>query len=61
MMDHDSIKKETNQESNNICNEIKHVEATVSEIFSSQFSEVLCFFLFYNPDKPNVNLLVFMR
>ncbi|KAJ4906371.1 Metal tolerance protein C1 [Raphanus sativus] len=39
MMDHDSIKKETNQESNNICNEIKHVEATVSEIFSSQFSE----------------------
>ncbi|CAH8353245.1 unnamed protein product [Eruca vesicaria subsp. sativa] len=38
MMDHDSIKKESNQESN-ICKEIKHVEATVSEIFSSQFSE----------------------
>ncbi|CAH2057613.1 unnamed protein product [Thlaspi arvense] len=38
MMDHDSIKKESNQESN-ICEEIKHVEATVSDIFSSQFSE----------------------
>ncbi|KAJ0239967.1 Metal tolerance protein C1 [Hirschfeldia incana] len=38
MMDHDSIKKETNQETN-ICKEIKHVEATVSEIFSTQFSE----------------------
>ncbi|EFH58393.1 hypothetical protein ARALYDRAFT_322424 [Arabidopsis lyrata subsp. lyrata] len=36
-MDHDSITK-SNQESN-ICQEIKHVEATVSDIFSSQFSE----------------------
>lgn len=48
-MDHNSIKKETNQESN-ICKEIKQVEAIVSEIFSSQFSEVLCFFSLYNPE-----------
>ncbi|KAF2578161.1 hypothetical protein F2Q68_00001980, partial [Brassica cretica] len=34
MMDHDSIQKESN-----ICKEIKLVEATVSEIFSSRFSE----------------------
>ncbi|XP_010507850.1 PREDICTED: metal tolerance protein C1 [Camelina sativa] len=32
--DHDSIRNESN-----ICREIKHVEATVSDIFSSQFSE----------------------
>ncbi|KAL1226291.1 Metal tolerance protein C1 [Cardamine amara subsp. amara] len=38
MMDHDSIKKKSNQESN-ICSEIKHVENTVSDIFSSEFSE----------------------
>lgn len=57
-MDHDSLKKETNQESN-ICNEIKHVEATVSEIFSSQFSEVLCFFSSIIQTKPNVKLLRF--
>ncbi|KAG7531137.1 Cation efflux protein cytoplasmic domain superfamily [Arabidopsis suecica] len=36
-MDHDSITK-SNQESN-ICQEIKHVEATVSDIFLSQLSE----------------------
>ncbi|KFK37536.1 hypothetical protein AALP_AA4G269800 [Arabis alpina] len=34
MMDHNNTKKESN-----ICEEIKHVEATVSDIFSSQFSE----------------------
>lgn len=34
MMDHDSIQKESN-----ICKEIKLVEATVWELFSSQFSE----------------------
>ncbi|XP_024010771.1 metal tolerance protein C1 isoform X2 [Eutrema salsugineum] len=38
MMDHDNTNMESNQESN-ICVEIKHVEATVSDIFSSQFSE----------------------
>ncbi|CAN8285754.1 unnamed protein product [Cochlearia groenlandica] len=38
LMDHDSMKKESNQESN-ICKEIKHVKDTVSDIFSSQFSE----------------------
>ncbi|XP_010506821.1 PREDICTED: metal tolerance protein C1 [Camelina sativa] len=36
--DHDSTRNESNQESN-ICREIKHVEATASDIFSSQFSE----------------------
>ncbi|EOA29470.1 hypothetical protein CARUB_v100251001mg, partial [Capsella rubella] len=38
MVDHDSITNESNQESN-ICREIKHVEAIVSDVFSSQFSE----------------------
>uniref|UniRef100_A0A1J3E798 Metal tolerance protein C1 n=1 Tax=Noccaea caerulescens TaxID=107243 RepID=A0A1J3E798_NOCCA len=38
MVDHDSIIKESSQEIN-ICQEIKHVDATVSNIFSSHFSE----------------------
>ncbi|CAA7044207.1 unnamed protein product [Microthlaspi erraticum] len=38
MVDHDSVIKKSNQEIN-ICKEINHVDATVSDIFSSHFSK----------------------